>query len=187
MNKKVFRVMLTLVAVFLLALYVLKIFFPEQFVMSISSEPIKQIGEFIDQRVWLRYICAGITSFITYWLYCCACSHRLYLKWYECLIILGFIVINRVVNCFDTTFGTALSLCSFVLLPSLLKCNLKECAIVYTFHVIAQSLSLAIRNLPIYLTTTNYATVLLLGLESYFWLLLFYILFNYKKKEENKE
>ena len=184
MNKKVLNTMIILVAVFLTALYVLKIFFPQQFVMAVSSEGIKAVGQFVDDRIWLRYICAGITSFITYWLYCCACSNRYYLKWYECLYILGYVIINRVVNCFDTNIGTALSLCSFVLLPFLTKCQLKNCAIVYTFHVIAQSLSLTIRNLVAYLTTANYVTVLLLGIESYLWLTLFYFIFNQKNNKK---
>ena len=83
MNKKVFISMLTLSVIFLVGLYVFKIFFPQEFMMSIQSEKIIAIGTFIDSHEWLYYLCCGLTSFLTYWLYCCACSGRLYLKWYE--------------------------------------------------------------------------------------------------------
>ena len=185
MNKKVIRVMMGLVAAFLVTLYVLKIFYPEQFVMTVSNDTIKAVGDYIDTHNWLLYIVAGITSFITYWLYCCASSGRKWLKWYECLEILGVIVIVRVISLFDNNIATAIQFASFIFLPALMHGNLRNMAIVATIHYLAQTLSLSIRNLPMFLTTTNFATIFLLGIESYFWLLLNYLLFSFefKKKE----
>ena len=184
MNKKVVRVMICLVAVFLVALYVLKIFFPEQFVLSVSNDTIKAIGTYIDEHLWLRYIVAGITSFITYWLYCCACAGRKWLKWYECLEILAVIVIVRVVSLFDNNIATAIQFASFIFLPALMHGNLRNMAIVATIHYLAQTLSLGIRNLPMFMTTVNYATVFMLGIECYFWLLLNYLLFSFEFKRK---
>lgn len=183
MNKKVFISMLTLSVIFLVGLYVFKIFFPQEFMMSIQSEKIIAIGTFIDSHEWLYYLCCGLTSFLTYWLYCCACSGRLYLKWYEVLEIVGVIVICRAVNFYDTTIATAISLCSFLFLPAIMKGNLKNTAIIYTTHTICQALSLGIRSLPIYLTSVNFITMFIFGIESYLWLILFYIIFNYKKEK----
>ena len=183
MNKKVFISMLTLSAIFLVGLYVFKIFFPQEFMMSIQSEKIIAIGTFIDSHEWLYYLCCGLTSFLTYWLYCCACSGRLYLKWYEVLEIVGVIVICRAVNFYDTTLATAISLCSFLFLPAIMKGDLKKTAIIYTTHTICQALSLGIRSLPIYLTSVNFITMFIFGIESYLWLILFYIIFNYKKEK----
>ena len=56
MNKKVLRTMITLVVVFLVALYVLKIFFPEQFVMAIQNEQFIAVGNFIDTNQFADYI-----------------------------------------------------------------------------------------------------------------------------------
>lgn len=182
MNKKVFISMLTLSVIFLVGLYVFKIFFPQEFMMSIQSEKIIAIGTFIDSHEWLYYLCCGLTSFLTYWLYCCACSGRLYLKWYEVLEIVGVIVICRAVNFYDTTLATAISLCSFLFLPAIMKGDLKKTAIIYTTHTMCQSLSLGIRSLPIYLTSVNFITMFIFGIESYLWLILFYIIFNYKKE-----
>lgn len=182
MNKKVFISMLILVIVFLVGLYVAKIFFPQEFMMSIQNERIIMIGEFIDSHEWLYYVCCGLTSFVTYWLYCCACSGRLWLKWYEILEIVIVIVLCRVVNFYDMTIATAISISSFAFLPALMKGRLKRTSIVYTTHTMCQALSLGIRNLPIYLPNTNFVTGLLMTIEMYFWLLLFYIIYNYKKE-----
>lgn len=183
MNKKVFISMLVLSISFLIGLYVLKIFFPQEFVMSIENDRLVEIGTFIDNHLWLYYICCGITAFITYWLYCCACSSRLYLKWYECLYIIATIIAIRLISFYDESLSTVISVVSFVFLPALTKGNIKQCALVYTVHGIAQALSLSIRNLPLYLTNINFITSLFMTLEMYFWLLLFYIIYNYKKKE----
>ena len=184
MNKKVFISMLILSISFLLGLYVFKIFFPQEFMMSIQNERIIAIGTFIDNHKWLYYICCGLTSFLTYWLYCCACKSSLWLKWYEVLEIIIVIVLCRVVDFYDCTTSTIISICSFMFLPALMKGNLTQTAIVYTTHSICQALSLRIRSLPIYLTNVNFITMFIFGIESYLWLILFYVIFNYRK--ENK-
>ena len=182
MNKKVFISMISLVVTFLVGLYIAKIFFPQEFMMSIQNEKIIAIGTFIDSHEWLYYICCGITAFITYYLYCCASKHSFTLKWYELLEILGVVVLCRIVNFYDVTMATALSYASFIFLPALMGADFKTSAIVYTTHLIAQALSLGIRSLPIYLTSVNFITALFLTIEMYFWLLLYFIIFNYNKE-----
>ena len=183
MNRKVFVSMLALCVSFLAGCYFLKIFFPQEFVMAISNEKIVAIGTFIDSRPWLYYICCGITSYLTYYLYCCACSHRFTLKWEEHLMIFGVVVLSRAVDFYDSNLAMALCDTAFLFLPALMKGHLKTCAIVFTIHSFSQILSLSIRNLPLYLTNVNYATMFLMILEMYLWLALSYIIFNYKKKE----
>ena len=184
MNKKVFISMLSLSISFLIGMYILKIFFPQEFMLSIQNEKIILIGNYIDSHSWLYYICCGITSFITYWLYCCACKHKLYLKWYEILLVIATIIICRVVNFYDTNMAMIISWCSFMFLPALMGGDIKTSAIVLTIHSISQGLSINIRGLPMYLTTTNFLTMFMFGMESYLWLLLMYIIFNYKDKKE---
>lgn len=179
--------MLVLSTSFLLAMYVLKIFYPQEFMLNIQNERIIAIGTYIDSHLWLRYICAGITSFIVYWLYCCACCKRLSLKWYECLYIIIAIVIMRVINIFDVNIATHLSIAAFFVLPAIMKGDIKIAALIYLTHGLSQCLMLKIRNLPMYLTSMNYLTILFVGIETYLWLLLFYVIFNYKKKENKNE
>lgn len=185
MNKKVFVSMLTLCVVFLVGLYIAKIFFPQEFMMSIQNERVIKVGTFIDNHKWLFYICGAITAFITYWLYCCASSGRKYLYWYECLEILAVILSIRLLSFYDDNIASILEITSFFFLPAIMKGNINNCAISFTIHGISQGLSLTIRSLPIYLRTFNFATKFVIGLESYLWLVLLYIIFN--NKENKKE
>ena len=183
MNKKVFISMLVLTISFLVGLYVLKIFFPQEFMMSIQNEQLIVIGSFIDNHVWLRYICAFATSFITYWLFMCACKRKLYLNWKEILVVIAFIVGIRLISLWDNNIATHISISSFFLIPLICKLDLRIATISYSIHGLSQILSLSIRNLPLYLVSVNYLTTLILGIESYLWLLLLYIIFNYKRSE----
>lgn len=185
MNSKVLKSMLALVVIFLSALYILKCFFPEQFVMVIENDKLILIGSFVDAHLWLHIILACITSFITYWLYLCAVLHKWYLNWKELTMVLIAIAITQVLYSFNETYTIAngVAIMSMLVIPCLSQATLKDVCIVYSVHSMAQLLSTSIRSLPLLLTNINYATILLMGVESYFWLLLFYLYFNIKKGE----
>lgn len=186
MNKKVLKTMIALVIVFLLACYILKIFFPEQFVLSVENETIIVIGEYIDNNEWANYIFGIITSFITYWLYLCAVCRRWYLKWYEIIIVLLVIGGSIGLSLLDTNIYSAYSVITFIVLPLIFKSDLKSVAIVFSIHSLSQTMSLTIRNLPMYITSLNNLVILILSLDMYFWLLLFYISFNYIREDKEK-
>lgn len=184
MNKRVYVSMLSLVIIFLVGLYIAKIFFPQEFVMAIQNEKIVAIGSFIDSHTVIYYICCGVTSFLTYWLYCCAVCKRKCLGVYENLLIVSYVVIVRIIDFINPNISTILSWTSFVFLPAILNGELKPCALVFTFHSLAQVLSILIRSLPMYLSTTNSITIFLLSIDMYFWLILFYIIYNCFEKRE---
>ena len=184
MNKKVWTTALILVIVFLTLQYIAKAFFPEQFVMVIENQRLLNIGNFIDNHKWSYYLFGIITSFLTYWLYLCACCHKKYLKWHECLIILSIIGGSIGLSILNPEMCALYSLVSMLLLPILFKGNCKSALIVFSTHYTAQWLTLKIRNFPMYMTNINSISLFLTNLECIGWLLLFYILFNYKKKEE---
>lgn len=50
MNKKVFKTMIVLVIIFLISLYILKIFFPGQFIMVIENDKLIEIGNFKEEN-----------------------------------------------------------------------------------------------------------------------------------------
>lgn len=181
MNKKVLRTMLALCVVFIGALYVLKIFFPRQFIINIELKPLITIGNYIDTHTWAEYSFGILTSFITYWLYLCAVCRRWYLNLIQSLIVLLTIGISIGSTFIDLNVYTAISCSSFVLLPMLFKANLKEVGVVYTTHLFSQGCSLTIRNLPIYMTSINTLLITIAGIENYLWLVLFYLYYNYKE------
>lgn len=187
MNKKVLKTMIALVIIFLCAMYVLKIFFPAEFVLSIENDVIVKIGTYIYTHTWSYYVFGIITSFITYWLYCCAVCRRWYLKWYEALIVLAVIGINIGLTLFDMNIYSAFSVITFVLLPCIFKSELRNVTICFSVHALSQVLTLSIRNLPMYMAHMNSLTLHIVGMESFLWLLLFYFVFNYKDKNIKKE
>ena len=97
MYKRVIKTMITLVVVFLIALYVLKIFMPEQFIMVIENDNLIAIGNYIDNNLWLYIILNIITSFLTYWLYIGAVTKKWRLNWKELIAVLiaYYVVIER--------------------------------------------------------------------------------------------
>ena len=182
MNKKVFVSMLTLCVVFLVGLYIAKIFFPQEFVMTVSNKQLIKVGQFIDSSKWLFFLFGTITAFITYYLYCCASCGRKFLKWYEIFEILGVVLIVKIISPYNNSIASAIELSAFLFLPALMKGYLKNAAITFTIHGIAQVLSLSIRNLPMYLATKTTLSIILLAIDMYLWLVLCYVIFNYKKE-----
>ena len=142
MNKKVFKTMIALVVIFLVACYVLKIFFPEQFVMTVNNQVIISVGEYLNTHAWAFYIFGIANSFLSYWLYLCAVCKRLYLNWWQCLVVLGTIGVNIGLTHLDTNLYSAFSIISFVVLPLIFKSDLKTVAIGYSIHLLAKQLLL---------------------------------------------
>lgn len=184
MNKKVLKTMLALVMIFLCALYVLKIFFPTQFVMVIENEQLVAIGNYVDANLWLYIIIACITNFITYWLYLCAVNRKWCLNWKELIAVICVIALTQGLYEVDPMLSSTISTIAMICLPLISKAQLKDVAIVFAFDYMSLTLSTLIRNLPALLTNINFMTVFLMTIEPYFWLLLFYLYFNLKK--ENK-
>lgn len=183
MKRSIFITMLILSICLLIGMYVAKIFFPEEFVFLIENERIFAIGEYIDNHAWAYYLLGICTSFLTYWLYLCAVCKKRYLTLKECALVLATIGISIGASFIGENFSTYISIYSMIVLPFIMKARLREVAIVYPIHGLAQILSLEIRQLPMYIQYNNSLCFLLLTFECYFWLLLFYIIFNYKKSE----
>lgn len=184
MNKKVLKTMIALVVIFLAGLYVLKIFFPQEFILAIENKQMIIIGNYIDSHDWARYLFGICTSFVTYSLYCCATTKRWFLKWYEYLYILIAIGLSIVVPMFSIELGTYINIFAMIILPCLMGAELKSVAIVYSVHGLAQILSLSIRSLPLYMTNINALTRYMVGIECWLWLMLFYLLYNFNSKKE---
>ena len=182
MNKKVIKAMLVLVVVFLVGLYVLKIFFPEQFVMAISNPKLIEIGNYIDTHKWAFYIYGFITSSITYFLYFNACFKQWRFNWKQWLVFIVVILGNFGLSFVDTTLCATFSILSMLLVPLIFKADMRYTAVVFSTHYLAQSLTLSIRNLPMYFVNINSIIMALVTLEMYFWLLLFYVYPHIKKE-----
>lgn len=185
MNKKVVKAMLALVVIFLVGLYILKIFFPDKFVMVIENERLIAIGEYIDNNQWAYYTFGIVTSFITYSLYFCATMKKWCLNWWQFLVVLAVIGGSIGLSFYDATLTSAFTLICMLMLPILFRGDAKYTLVVFSTHYLAQTLTLLIRNLPMYIQYYNSLEFFMLTLEVYFWLILFYVYPHIKEDKAN--
>lgn len=185
MNKSVLRTTLVVIVCMLAFEYILKFFVPQEFVLVVSNPNLIKFGTFLDTHKIFYYIFCCCTSFITYFLFTCACSKRKYLNWKYYIAFVILYVISQILTEYAYQLLTPFLICSMVGLACISNSDIKTFTIVFITHTIAQNLSLEIRGLTQYIISFNTVTLTMLGLESYIWLLLFYILncFNIKDKE----
>ena len=155
MNKKVLKTMIALVIIFLVALYVLKIFFPKEFVLAIQNKNLITIGNYVDSHKWASILMGFAISLIFDYLYFGAVCQTMKLKWYLVLIILSY---NITYSCFfflapasivaeSTTIVVCVSTIYMILLPALFTRKLIPLSITYSVNYVSQSLSLNIRDI----------------------------------------
>lgn len=192
MNRKVLKTMIALVVIFLIALYVLKIFFPEQFVLSVENETIIAIGNYIDSNEWASIIYGIIIGCIfDYFYFGAVCKQKL-LNWKLIVIILiyniGFALYYNLAGIDIITkysnIIVAISSCYMILLPMFFTKTIRELSITYSINYVSQSLSLSIRNIAVLTTNTNSIVNLIMSLECYFWIILLFLYFNFKGEQK---
>lgn len=185
MNKSVLRTMLVVIISMLAFEYILKFFVPKEFVLVVSNPNLIKFGTFLDtHKIFYYMFCCG-TSFITYFLFTCACSRRKKLNWKYYLSFVVLYAISQILTEHAYQLLTPFLVLSMVTLAYISNSNMKDFTIVFAIHTIAQNLSLEIRGIIRYLLYFNTVSLTILGLESYLWLLLFYFLncFNIKERE----
>lgn len=193
MNKKVLKTMIALVVIFLVALYVLKIFFPQEFVMAIENKVFVAVGTFIDSHKWASIIMGVLIGIVFDYLYFGAVCQTMRLK---LPLIIAIFVYNIAYSCFfylapvnivsqSTNIVICIADLYMILLPVIYTKKLLPLAVTFSVNSVAQNLSLNIRRLGLLMTSVNSITILFMSLECYLWVFLLFLLFNCKK--ENKE
>ena len=189
MNKKVFVSMLTLCVVFLAGCYVIKIFFPEQFVMAVENEVIVAVGNFIDSNKWASVLYYTAISIIFDWFYFGAVTRRLVPKLSLLIIMIAYgLGLNLFYAYAPIELVIAISSCYMILPPMFYIKELKPLSITYTVNAISQQLLLFIRDFTSVTANMSALSSFVWGIDNYIWIVICYILFNYKnKKKENSE
>lgn len=191
MNKKVIKVMLALVVVFLAAYYVLKCFFPAEFILMIETPGLVAAGNFIDNHVWLTCIMGiGIGILFDYFYFGAVCQ-QVKLNWKLFIIIVLYnIAYTLFVNLapLEIVMNTSNILIIvaniyMILLPVMFTKQLLPLSVTYSINSVAQLLTLSIRDIGLLMLNMNSLTVLCMSFECYLWMLLCFMLFNYKQKE----
>lgn len=192
MNKKVYKTILFLVIGFLCAFYIMKIFFPSQFIMVVEAEGFVKAGQFIDSHKWLSIIFGLCVSILGDYLYFGAVCRQRRLKWslwviillYEIAFVLYYNLASPEIIMEYSNVVVVLNTCYMIFVPALYTKELKPLAITYTITSVAQLLTLSIRNLGMLMVEVNSITNLLVCFESYLWLVALFMLFTHRKNKE---
>lgn len=184
---------LLLFGIILVACYIMKIFFPD-FIVGVAEIPsIVSFGNYVDSHKWAYYITNGVLSFVTLFFYTCACCRIKTLRIVEVFILIGLIIISHLIEEFAVQHLVGYNFILYLLLPLIVefirKTNRSEIfystCICFVITTIAQSISLSIRNIPLYISFTNTATYFVLLIDLYIWTILLYLYYNYKGEVNN--
>lgn len=177
----------------LIILYLIKLIFPE-FVIEIAQVPsIIEFGLYIDSHWWAYYLFSFVVSFISGYLYCCACCRKNRLTSVDLVILLIEVIFLFIVQKFLPNYYLGINLICMLLMPTIMcKINRKDdirylysTTICLTIHSLAQIISLAIRDIGLMIVYPNTVTTTLLLIDVYIWQFLLYNYFNYKEVKEN--
>lgn len=186
MNKKVLKTMIILCWVFLGAFALLKLIpqLASKFAIAINNEKVVGAGIFIDNRVWLQQIIHLCFTLLTYQFYLCACCKvwKLTLKQYGLALL--FIIPNQVLTYFFPQVGSSIAFVIMFCLPCLYKADYRTVAIIFATHVLGQLAISFIRSEPLYMANVNTISQILMCIDQYVWLILYYLYSNLYK--ENK-
>lgn len=180
---------LILFGAILVGLYLLKLIFPEWVVGVAQYAPIVKFGEFVDSHWWAYYPFTFATSYFGGYFYLCACCRKRKLLLKDNIIlaveIIAFNVIAAIVPDLAFTANVLLMLAMPVVVCYTDKCTDVKClySIVstLTIHLVAQILSLSIRDISTIVVFPNIATLTVLLIDGYIWLILLYCYYNYKE------
>lgn len=183
---------LIIFGIILLTFCLLKIICPE-FIISIAETPsIVAFGTYVDTHLWAFIIFNFVIGYLGFYIYACACCRKKYLDWQENLIVVGVLAICMILSFFAPTLYTNFNYVSLFLLPFLLllknknltKSTFISTGICFTVDIMAQAISMEIRNIVLMATSLNVATVTILLIDTFIWRALLYCYFNYKNQKK---
>lgn len=183
MNKKVLNVMIWLTWGILAFFLIAKLFFGEWVAIIVTNERLVKIGVFIDNHFWLYETLTFVFTLLTYYLYLCACSRKWRLSTKSILCIVPILLILHVVKYFNPTIGMVLDYCTMFVIPYYLGATYKDTAFIFCGHCMSQMASLYIRNIPVNPLMYNSMSMIILMIDQYIWLLIYYFYQNKYKKE----
>jgi hypothetical protein len=171
---------LILCAVILVVIYVGKIFFPTLVIEIAQSETICKIGHYIDTHKWAWYITNALLGFATLYLLVCATCRKKVIDIKDLSVIITAIIVLELVKIYLPKQYTALNLSFLLVIPCILKGDLRIAILWFVSTSLVQTFTLEIRNLVFMISDINTATALILTIDVYIVELLICFASNYK-------
>lgn len=184
MNRSVYKSLFWLTIGTILFCYVAKFFWPELFLITIDNPRLIAIGNFIDSNRPVYFVCGLATSFLTYYLYICACCGLKSLTQKQSAAVVAVLVLLRGCYGIRVEMGMHLSILSMIAIPAIVGCSAKDLALVFGVHYSAQALSLATRNQILNIGSYNFLAFSVLSIDAYLWLALLYMINRNRREGE---
>lgn len=175
----------------LLTFYLLSLIVPNFVIQIAEIESVVKFGNYIDSHLWAYYLFTFFISFITIYIYCCACCRKPRLNFKEIIFIICDILLMFLFAEIIPEYYSNIDMVFMIILPTLMCLINKVENIKYLYsiiscfsvHYIAQILSTKIRNIASLVSYPNSATFTILLIDGFIWLELLYCFFNNKKLE----
>ena len=188
--KNLWTMGLILFGAMLIALYVAKLFFPEFIVGIAEIESVVKFGQYVDTHQWAYYLFGGTISFVVGYIYCCACCRKKSLTFAQVCIVMIEVIFLFIVQKFLSEHYLTINIVCMFLMPTIMCAMDKKTDIKYLYstgvclslHLISQILSLQIRDISTLISYPNIATITILVIDAYIWLILLYNYYNFKER-----
>lgn len=181
---------LIIFGIMLVAFYILKLVNPS-FIVGIAEIPaVVRFGTYVDTHKWAGFLFYLATGYLGYYLFCCACCRKYKLTIKENVLILFFTISLYAVQNYLPEIYAPLNYALLILVPFIMliidnKLNRNtfiSTSITFCVDIMAQCLSLCIRNIVLLTTCLNTATMTILLIDGVIWRILLYLYFNNKKE-----
>ena len=186
MNIKIARTMLILCGIYIIGFYILKFAFPDKLLLAITDPNVLKFGEFIESNIIFTYIYYAISTALTFYLFMCASKGSFKMKWYALVCMVGAIVIYFLVSDYAPEFEIHIVTSLMLVLAWINNGKMKYMIPTFIIHGLLQQLLLSIRGFETILLTANVASLMVLTLECYVWLLLLGLVFYLMEKKNVK-
>lgn len=187
--KNIWTMGLIIFGVILIAFYILKLVNPS-FIVGIAEIPaVVKFGTYVDTHKWANYLFSFCVSYVGWFFYCCACCRQKKLTVIQNITIISTILLSLLIQRFIPQIYAPFNYVMFVLIPFInIKLNNRisnetftSLICVYSIDILAQALSMEIRNIVLLTTCINSATMTILLIDGLIWRILLYLFYNFKK------
>lgn len=184
--KNLWTMDLILIIVIYVVYFILKMTIPG-FIVGIAELPgVVAFGTYVDTHPWAYYLFNGSVSFITCYVFCCACCRQKYLNYKECTILLFGTILWYVLAHYVPTLAEPFNYVYFIALPALFLRMRREVrikyfystAVCFTIHILLQYVLAIIKDLTVLVTYPNSATFTILLIDGFIWLIGLYLFYN---------
>ena len=184
--KNLWTMGLILICVIYAVYFILKLVNPALIVGVAELPGIVALGNYVDTHPWAYYLFNGTISFITAYIFCCACIRKPKLNFKECTIVLIATILWYVIAQYVPTLATPYNYVAFIAIPALCLYLRKETdikylystAICYGAHMFLQRCLVVIKDITPWITQPNSATFTICLIDGFIWLLGLYLFYN---------